>query len=247
MSNNPAVEAVVEGSDSYYLDTEDIEVRGCDIHGLTSYFFYDNSIKIWLPTTFKVDNTIVEFATPSDSKAISGGYIWTNKGNGYIRNLSITNSTFYNTGDGDVKYFVQYGGKNAGATGPLFGWDDNSITYDHCTFYHVCSSGQWGNYNGISGKSYSYWTMTNCIFYDCSSSGVARRFLHGKQNQPTATFLNNTYQQKTQFDNPANYDNSGTDIQEAPNFKDPSNGDFSISGSKQATLGTGDPRWLPKE
>ena len=31
------------------------------------------------------------------------------------------------------------------------------------------------------------------------------------------------------------------------NFKNPSAGDFSISGSKQATLGTGDPRWLPKE
>ena len=251
MSKTPAIAPIVVnawGADyNFYCDKEDIEVRGCDIHGLTSYFFWDNQVSCWFPTTLTVDDTIVEFATPTDSKAISGGYIWTNKGSGYIRNLTITNSTFYNTGLGDVKYFVQYGGFGQSQTGESLGWADNTITYDHCTFYHVCSSGQWGNYNGTAGKATSYWNMTNCIFYDCSSSGVARRFLAGKQNQATATFLNNTYQQKDKFDNPANFDNSGTDIQEAPNFKDPSNGDFSISGSKQATLGTGDPRWLPKE
>ncbi|HRN15914.1 MAG TPA: DUF5123 domain-containing protein [Xylanibacter oryzae] len=34
-------------------------------------------------------------------------------------------------------------------------------------------------------------------------------------------------------------------MKEDPGFKDAANGDFTISGSKQATLGTGDPRWLP--
>ena len=255
MSKTPAIEPIIVnawGADyNFYCDRDDIEVRGCEIHGLTSYFFYDNQVSCWFPTTLTIDDCIVEFATPSDSKALSGGYFWTNKGSGYIRNLTITNSTFYNTGEGDVKYFVQYGGFGWSQTNESLGWADNTITYDHCTFYHVCSNGQWGNYNGIAGKSTSFWNMTNCIFFDCSSSGVPRRFLAGKQNQATATFLNNTYQKKDgSFDTSNNvysYDISGTDIQESPNFKNPSAGDFSISGSKQATLGTGDPRWLPKE
>ena len=100
----------------------------------------------------------------------------------------------------------------------------------------------------MAGQSNSYWTLTNDIFYNCSSSGVARRFLAGKQNQSTATFLNNTYAQNdgTIFDTPTGYDNTGTDIKEDPGFKDPANADFTISStSKQASLGTGDPRWLP--
>ena len=46
------------------------------------------------------------------------------------------------------------------------------------------------------------------------------------------------------FQDPQNYDQSGTNIEEDPHFADPANGDFHISNSKQATLGTGDPRWL---
>ena len=85
---------------------------------------------------------------------------------------------------------------------------------------------QWGNYNGVASKKTSYWNMKNCIFYNCSSSGVARRFLAGKQNQATAVFENN--------------------IKEDPLFADPANGDFTISGATQIARKTGDPRWLPE-
>jgi hypothetical protein len=92
--------------------------------------------------------------------------------------------------------------------------------------------------------------MTNCIFWNCSTSGsVPRRFLHGKdysKNPENKTFLNNTYMKKDgTFQDPQNYDTTGTNIEEDPHFANPANGDFHISGSKQATLGTGDPRWLP--
>jgi hypothetical protein len=99
----------------------------------------------------------------------------------------------------------------------------------------------------MNGKPDSYWTMTDCIFYACSSKGgVPRRFLHGKQNQPTATFANNTYM-KTDgtFDDPTNYDSSGTNIEEDPQFANPAAGDFTISGATQVARQTGDPRWLP--
>ena len=256
MSKNPAIEPIIVnawGSDyNFYCSTEPISVLNCNIENLESFFFYDNKVACWFPTTLLIDNCLVHLTTTATSDFGTGGntaYFWTNKGSGYIRNMTIKNSTFYNTGEKDGKYFVQYGGFGWSQTNESLGWEDNTLTYENCTFYHVCSSGQWGNYNGTAGKATSYWNMINCIFYDCSSGNVPRRFLAGKQKQATATFLNNTYMKKDgTFENDGNltnYDLSGTDIQEDPKFADPANGDFHISGATQVARGTGDPRWLP--
>jgi hypothetical protein len=124
----------------------------------------------------------------------------------------------------------------------------NSVNYTNSTFYHVTwNNGQWGNYNGMQAKTYSYWIMTDCIFWDCSTSGsVPRRFLHGRANQPGAKFNNNTYMKNDgTFQDPQNYDTSGTIIEEDPQFANPTEGDFHISGATQVARKTGDPRWLP--
>ena len=253
MSRTPSIEPLVvsawEANWNFYHIADPISIMNCNIEGVNSYFFWDNHVQCWFPQTLLIDNCLVHLTTTADSKAKSGGYFWTNKGSGYIRNLTIANSTFYNTGEGDVKYFVQYGGFGWSQTNESLGWLDNTITYENCTFYHVCSAGQWGNYNGTAGKKTSYWNLLNCIFYDCSSGNVPRRFLAGKQKQETATFANNTYMKKDgtfeEDGNLTNYDLSGTDIKEDPMFRDPENGDFHISGPTQVARKTGDPRWLP--
>jgi hypothetical protein len=253
LSRNPAIAPVIVNAWSadynFYRVKDNISVLSCHITGVNSYFIWDNQVSCWFADNVLVDNCLVHLTTPSNSKALSGGYFWTNKGAGFFRNLTVSNSTFYNTGEGDVKYFVQYGGfGNDQVKDPdtQFGWTENTITYQNCTFYHVCASGQWGNYNGVAGKKTSYWNLKNCIFYDCSSSGVARRFLAGKQNQPTATFENNTYMHPDgTFDNPSNYDTSGTNIDEDPGFRDPAKADFTISNPTHINRKCGDPRWLP--
>jgi hypothetical protein len=253
LSRNPAIAPVIVNAWSadynFYRVKDNISVLSCQITGVNSYFIWDNQVSCWFADNVLVDNCLVHLTTPSNSKALSGGYFWTNKGAGFFRNLTVSNSTFYNTGEGDVKYFVQYGGfGNDQVKDPdtQFGWTENTITYQNCTFYHVCASGQWGNYNGVAGKKTSYWNLKNCIFYDCSSSGVARRFLAGKQNQPTATFENNTYMHPDgTFDNPSNYDTSGTNIDEDPGFRDPAKADFTISNPTHINRKCGDPRWLP--
>ena len=252
LSRTPAVPAIVVnawGADyNFYRVKDNISIMSCNIKGVTSYFLWDNQVSCWFADNVLVDNCVVELATTADSKVKSGGYFWTNKGAGFFRNLTVSNSTFYGTGEGEAKYFVQYGGfgNDQVKDDTSFGWADNTISYLNCTFYHVCPSGQWGNYNGTAGKKTSYWNMKNCIFVDCSSSGVARRFLAGKQNQPTAVFENNTYMHPDgTFDNPSNYDNSGTQIEQDPQFANPAAGDFHISGPVQVARRTGDPRWLP--
>ena len=229
---------------------EPIAISSCNFDNVKGYFFWDNQVKTAC-MTFLVDNCVVHL-TPE--KAIGGGVFWTNKA-GHINDLTVTNSTFWESADcaGDYKYFYQAGM----ATGPNLYVKDtpsykaatNSVNYHNSTFYHVTwNNGQWGNYNGMQSKTYSYWIMTDCIFYDCSTSGsVPRRFLHGRANQPGAKFNNNTYMKNDgTFQDPQNYDTSGTIIEEDPQFANPAAGDFTIgAGTEQAKRKTGDPRWLP--
>ena len=236
----------------FYQVSEPISVISCNIDNLSSFFLTDAKFGengVWFLTTVLVDDCVVHLTTPADNS--NNGYFYTNNGGGFIKDMTVKNSTFYNTTDFGFKYFVRYGGFGIDQAKEAFGWETTTLTYESCTFWNVCQNdGQWGNYNGIYGKPTSFWVMTNCIFWNCSTSGsVPRRFLHGKDyasNPENKTFLNNTYMKKDgTFQDPQNYDTSGTNIEEDPHFANPANGDFHISGSKQATLGTGDPRWLP--
>lgn len=216
-------------------------------NNVNGYFFWDSrkGQKI-AAVQFLIDNCVVELTPPAFVKA---GVIWTNNG-GHINDLTISNSTFYNlTEAGDIYYFYQAGMYRA----KDIGMASNSVNYKNSTFYRIGylnNEGEWGNYNGMNGKAESYWTMTNCIFYACSAKGgVPRRFLHGKTYSATSgnvTFANNTYMQANgSFDNVGSYDTSGTQIEEDPQFANPAQGDFHISGPTQVARKTGDPRWLP--
>lgn len=215
----------------------------CNFKSVKSYFFWDNQQAV-CAMTMLIDNCVVHLAP---EKAFSGGVFWTNKG-GQVNELYITNSTFFELDDcvGDYKYFYQAGmvsGEEIYADKTIA---TNTVSYTNSTFYHVTwNGGQWGNYNRMGGRACSHWIMTDCIFFDCSPSGVARRFLHGKTGQD-AKFNNNTYMNADgTFQDPGNYDVSGTDIKEDPQFADPDDGDFTISGATQVARKTGDPRWLP--
>ena len=254
LSKTPTVEPVklnAWNTDyNFYLIKDPIAITNCFIDGVNSFFLTDNKIEgngVWFPSSILVDNCLVRLSTATNSSG--NGYFHLNNGGGFAKEMTVKNSTFYNTTENGFRYFVRYGGfgNDQVKEDSVFGWKDNTLAYENCTFYNVCQNdGQWGNYNGIMGKKTSYWVMTNCIFWNCSTSGsVPRRFLHGKSNQATATFLNNTYMKADgTFQDPQNYDVSGTNIEEDPNFADPANGDFHISNSKQAELKTGDPRWL---
>jgi hypothetical protein len=215
----------------------------CNFKSVKSYFFWDNQQAV-CAMTMLIDNCVVHMAP---EKAFSGGVFWTNKG-GQVNELYITNSTFFELDDcvGDYKYFYQAGmvsGEEIYADKTIA---TNTVSYTNSTFYHVTwNGGQWGNYNRMGGRACSHWILTDCIFFDCSPSGVARRFLHGKTGQDVK-FNNNTYMNADgTFQDPGNYDLSGTDIKEDPQFADPDDGDFTISGATQVARKTGDPRWLP--
>lgn len=181
-----------------------------------------------------VDNCLVSLNAASKKTVIDFST------GGFVNNLTIKNSTFYNKG-ADQDYFVRY--TNAGRCDRA-GFETNSITYENNTFYNVAKEGQWGNYSGFAGRGTSYWTMTKNIFVDCGSGQVARRYLGGRQNQATATFAYNTYWFGGAAEDTSGYDTSETILASDPLFKDAANADFTVQGEAQITNKTGDPRWL---
>ena len=247
-SKDPSAAKKGKDIDSKYkwanpLIEKPVTFLNCNFKSVKSYFFWDNQQAV-CAMTMLIDNCVVHMAP---EKAFSGGVFWTNKG-GQVNELYITNSTFYELDDcvGDYKYFYQAGmvsGEEIYADKTIA---TNTVSYTNSTFYHVTwNGGQWGNYNRMGGRACSHWILTDCIFFDCSPSGVARRFLHGKTGQDVK-FNNNTYMNADgTFQDPGNYDLSGTDIKEDPQFADPDDGDFTISGATQVARKTGDPRWLP--
>lgn len=235
-SLDSSIQGIQSGTQAYYDITGNIVINGCDIEGVNGRLIYDGNIKYCVNNVI-INNSTVHLTTTSDFSSAAVIHFRS----GFADNLTIQNSTFWNTGDSDVSYFVQYSNSCRNDRG---GYASNSVNYYNCTFYKVAYSGQWGNYSGFAGRSTSYWNMTYCIFVDCGSGQIARRFLAGRTNQSTATFRSNTYMYDGAFVDQSGYDNSGTAIEEDPGFADPTNGDFTVSNATHISAGAGDPRWL---
>ncbi len=229
------------GSNSYYDILNPVYLTNCDFEGVSGNFVYDNNVKYCLSSLI-IDKCKVHLTSAGD--AISGQAIFYFKA-GFANTLTVKNSSFWNTGSSDAKYFVQY---NNSARCDRAGYAYNYINYISNTFYNVAKAGQWGNYSGFSGRATSQWTVTKNIWVDCGSAQIARRILGGRTASTYTngcTFNYNTYW----FGGAAEtgnetYDASGTQLATDPALKDPANGDLTPGGSEQLSNQTGDPRWL---
>ncbi len=240
------------GTGDYYHVKGYISISYVNIDNVKGQLVYDNNVK-YCVENLTIDGCKVGLASDEATGVNSNAIIYF-KG-GYANTLSVTNSTFWNTGASDVKYFVQYN-NNGRAT--RAGYDYNFVIFQNNTFHNVAVKGQWANYGGFNGQKCSSFVVTDNIFSNCGNAQVARRILGGRGASSYAegmvTFNNNTYMTKavsednvetTTFENDAQYDASGTVIEMDPMFKDAANADFTIGQStKQAKLKTGDPRWL---
>ena len=129
LSKNPAVNASkVNAWDTdyyFYLIADPIEVINCYVDGVNSFFLTDNKIEnngVWFPTTILVDNSIVRLSTPANSS--SNAYFNLNNGGGFAKEMTVKNSTFYNTTDFGFRYFVRYGGFGIDQAKQAFGWEE---------------------------------------------------------------------------------------------------------------------------
>lgn len=217
-----------------------VTIQNCNITGVNGYLYFDNSVKYCIKD-FTIDNCQVHFTSSTDN--INGGAYFYFK-SGYINDLVVQNSTFWNTGASKAKYFTQYANNQRGTRSGL---GNTTVTYTNNTFYNLVGDNQWANYSGLSGQPTTYITVKNNIWVNCSISGqIARRINGGNNNGINRSYSYNTYYRDGEDTSAseATYDN-GVILTSDPGFADPENGDFTISGSEQIEKGTGDPRWFP--
>lgn len=240
------------GTGEFYHVKGYVNISNVNIDNVKGQLVYDNNVK-YCVENLTIDNCKVSLAS-DEATGINGNAVVYFKG-GFANTLSVSNSTFWNTGASDAKYFVQY---NNGGRADRAGYEYSFVIFQNNTFHNVAVKGQWANYSGFAGQKCSSFIVTDNIFSNCGNEQIARRILGGRNASSYAegmvTFKNNTYMTKavsddntetTTFENVATYDESGTVIEMDPMFKDAANADFTLGAStKQAKLKTGDPRWL---
>ncbi len=243
------------GAGGYYFIPSPVSLLDSKVTGLNSYIITDNNTK-YCVTNFTVDNCIINMTTTTASGLASTAAVYFKAGG--IKDLTVSNSTVYQTGESDANFFVQY---HNSARLDRYGYDKNtqtqSVKFINNTFYNMCKSGQWCNYNGVAGQKYSAFNVENNIWVNCATTGggVARRICGGR-NASTYTvcvFNNNTYgNYVTAEDGTVSFVNetgvetydTGTVLTSDPAFKDAANADFTPTGEQQVAAKTGDPRWF---
>lgn len=178
-------------------------------------------------------------------------------GQGWIKDLSFTNTTIYYPVAGNG-YLVQMRGRTPSNFSGS-GWSASLRKMNNCTFYRV------GNnrfFNNVIGSNSAVFTleMQNTIFADCviststGTEGVFRRICNaGNYGNVNYTLGYNTYYYSAvpggflDYDtsDDAGRDHTGTAIKVAPSFADAANGNFTLSSSEHIANRCGDPRWLP--
>ena len=241
------------GSGDYYnIMGGTIYFANCEFENVPNKLIFDNDIK-YCAETVLIDNCKIHFVIPS--KISDHAYIYFKSG--FIKDLTIKNSTLWNTGEGDLQYFVRY--NNSGRLDRA-GYDKNtttqSVNHINSTFYNL-AHGWWANYNGFAGQKYTSFDIERNIFVECGKggSGIARRLLGGRNatSYGKCVFGYNTYwtngaAEKEGAPNSvegatSTYDTSGNALQSDPALVNPAGGDLTPIGSEQVELHTGDPRW----
>jgi hypothetical protein len=236
------------------LVTSLVALQSCKITGLAEPLIYDNAQKYALQT-LTINDCIIGTNTTSKNLISDAG--------GFVKDLTISNSTIYNTQQyATAGYMIQYGNDLDALKITGAGWSTCSITLTNSTFWQMYSEHKIANYSGFALSSSNTLTLKKCIFVDCDNTFSVSSILHDASNTPTRVFGLNTYWATWtnssslttvpscppyEIYNSSTYpyaDNSGTVIQSDPQLKSPSTGDFTVQGAAQLAAKTGDPRWL---
>lgn len=237
-----APDDILEKPGNYYL-IEFVRILNSSIKGVVGSFFYDNN-KAYGIVNFIIKESVIEMTTTTTNIKNES---WISFQGGGVKDFSAINSTVYQKGEGNSKYFLRYNNSiRVDRLGFNKDVDHTTLTYTNCTFYKV-ASGQWSNYSGL--QNYSIYNLQNNIWYDCTDGQIARRMMGNGRLGNSCSFIsvNNTYWQNGAKADQGNYDTSASILETDPAFEDVENDDFTPTGADQVEKKTGDPRWYITE
>ncbi|MBM6991684.1 MAG: DUF4957 domain-containing protein [Prevotella sp.] len=250
------IKNIVSTAKNIYFIEDAFVISNCLIDNLADEVIDNNKVSYCIKT-FLVDNSVFHFNTGSDMSSATYFNMYT-AGNACINDFTARKSTFYNTSDASMKYFIRY--NNSG--GPkATGYTTASVNMLQCTLWNIVPNSQIANYDGMKRTAQVTFTLDRNIIVNTGGQQFVRRYIGGANwsDAGVKEFSQNTYvfdgvdawtmpsTDPTTWTGEASYDQSGTILSGDPGFKDPANGDFTVSGSSQLGAQSGDPRWLPAE
>lgn len=223
-----------------YLLIDFVRLQDCNFKGVMGNLFFDSNLS-WAVVNFLIKNCIIQMCTTTAN--IRNEAFISFQGGG-VKDFTMTNSTVYQTGEGNSKYFLRYHNSVRVDRLGFDNTDHTSLTYINNTFYKV-ASGQWANYSGI--QNFSAYTVLNNIWVDCADGQIARRMMGNSRmgNSCTANWNNNTYWINGEAKDNSQWD-TGFILTTDPALTDPDNPVnplFTPKGAEQVERQTGDPRW----
>lgn len=245
---NPAI-LETQNSNHYAIHT-DVMIESCNIKGINRHLLYDSRVKYCLEN-FRIQDCIISIN--STERIIN-----TNAGGGYINGLTLTRNTFYGLVNSS-SYLIQYGSSGRPDRG---GYLRGNISLYNNTFYNIVNNGQIGNYSGMNSALVDL-NMTKNLFVNCGAKYVVRRISGGGTNMVRnlqyncywydGGFASGEEMGHNQGDNATANKAPATGFYDETSFTgpiddmDPSNVNFTPTGSQIISNGVGDPRWLPAQ
>ena len=239
MAETPAMNVV---NDCYFVGQ--IKIKDVKINDVKSYLIDNATDNRYVIMDMTIDNAVVKLATAGENTLTA--LIRLNNNQSGVKDFTIKNSTFYQTGVQNVQYFVQYSQGDPGRW-QLASEETWSFNYYNSTFYKV-GTGNWANTARTNNvKARTIFNVEKNIWVDCGGSAgqIAQRMVNQQTGFKTTNFVSNTYWTNGAAVNQSAYTNGEVALTTDPKFKDAANGDFTIGATtEQAKYQTGAPRWL---
>lgn len=241
-----------------YVDSEPIYIGHCWFKNLPHAMLYDNEVScaFWY---FTVSDCIVQMKNSTKSNI---GFINLYKTGKSVKNITIENSTIYNTVDNGSACFIRYQNESNSSPDKVFGdmdaiskshtWKFMNSTLVKCYYDDTTHSG-WRFCNNVRVNTGFFLTIDHSIFYNVSQ-------LYRMNNSGTRSFKFNFFWNDGDDDKKRN--NASKDTNKAPfaseynpqfkgdisqelDFSQPNGGvDFTPQEYQISSNRAGDPRWL---
>lgn len=240
---------LVEPNTKGFYELDNFTVKDATFKGV-NYYIYDDNKNAVAFNEFAFTNCLFELT--NNKQDIDCPFRF--QAGGPVK-FVLTNSTMYQKGTYNYKYFVKISSGNfpdkafAEFAGPYVWQVENN------TFYKCLTDKMEFINGGRVGNNYKKTSITlkNNIFYDCSKGDGFLKNLFGSKSsdKDLADFVSIATGNNTYFADGAavpahgsKYD-KGTILETDPGFKNAAGGDFTLdSASDQFKNKTGDPRWL---
>ncbi|NDV83296.1 DUF4992 family lipoprotein [Bacteroides sp. 51] len=231
-----------------FVINDPVTIQECNFKNLNNSLLYGNK-KNWSIRYFTIMDCIVQMNNSSSNSTIH----LQGASNGLIKNLTITNNTFYNLVTNDAAYFIRYSNASNAQPQKIFGNSDKSaiFTIEYNTFSRVMSNKDFGN--NLPNANTISTNISYNILYD------VYRLYQAVQTNTVRTTIGNTIFSVSA--SPTGNDTSRTDSNgnplatyEDPEFVGPFDVEFDLTkenggvnftprGSVAVGNKAGDPRW----